>query len=76
MQDAAAAELGLDLGASYLVGNHPTDVGAARAAGATPLFVTTGRAAGRSPPDSVPAFGSLAEAVEAILTASSLPGRR
>jgi D-glycero-D-manno-heptose 1,7-bisphosphate phosphatase len=67
MLEAAAAELRLDLVASYLVGNHPTDVGAARAAGATPLFVTTGRAAGHVPPDGVASFGSLAEAAEAAL---------
>jgi D-glycero-D-manno-heptose 1,7-bisphosphate phosphatase len=50
MLEAAAERFGLDLGASYLIGNHPSDVGAALAAGATPLFVTTGRAAGRRPP--------------------------
>jgi D-glycero-D-manno-heptose 1,7-bisphosphate phosphatase len=67
MLAAAAAELGLDLAASYLVGNHPSDAGAARAAGATPLFVTTGRAAGRPAPEGVRSFGSLAAAAAAIL---------
>lgn len=67
MLEAAAAELGLDLAASYLIGNHPTDAGAARAAGVTPLFVATGQAAGRPPPEGVPVFGSLAEAAAAIL---------
>jgi D-glycero-D-manno-heptose 1,7-bisphosphate phosphatase len=67
MLEAAAAELGVDLGASYLVGNNRSDVGAARAAGATPLFVTTGQAAGRPPPEGVPSFGSLTEAAAAIL---------
>jgi len=76
MLEAAAAELGLDLAASYLVGNHPSDVGAARAAGAAPLFVTTGRAAGRPAPARVPAFGSLVEAAVAILAGSSVRARR
>jgi D-glycero-D-manno-heptose 1,7-bisphosphate phosphatase len=67
MLEAAAAELGLDLAASYLIGNHPTDVGAARAAGATPLFVATGHAAGRPAPEGVPVFGSLAQAARAVL---------
>jgi histidinol-phosphate phosphatase family protein len=37
MLRAAAGRLGLDLEASYLIGNHPSDVAAALAAGATPL---------------------------------------
>jgi D-glycero-D-manno-heptose 1,7-bisphosphate phosphatase len=75
MLEAAAAELGLDLGASYLVGNHPTDAGAARAAGATPLFVATGQAGGRPAPPGVATFGSLVEAVEAILATSGARDR-
>jgi D-glycero-D-manno-heptose 1,7-bisphosphate phosphatase len=67
MLEAAAAELGVDLGASYLVGNHAADVGAAHAAGVTPLFVTTGQAAGRPAPEGVRSAGSLAEAASAIL---------
>jgi D-glycero-D-manno-heptose 1,7-bisphosphate phosphatase len=74
MLAAAAARLGLDLGASYLIGNHPSDVGAAVAAGATPLFVTTGRAAGRPPPAGVAAFGSLAAAAAAVLGDAREPG--
>jgi histidinol-phosphate phosphatase family protein len=67
MLEAAAARLGLDLAASFLVGNHPADVGAAVAAGVTPLFVTTGRAAGRPAPDGVAAFDGLAAAARAVL---------
>ncbi len=67
MLEAAAGDLGLDLTASYLVGNDPVDVGAARAAGAAPVFVTTGQAAGRPPPPSVPALPSLAAAARAVL---------
>jgi D-glycero-D-manno-heptose 1,7-bisphosphate phosphatase len=67
MLRAAARDLGLDLAASYLVGNDPVDVGAARAAGATPLFVITGQAAAWPPPAGVPAFPSLAAATDAVL---------
>lgn len=67
MLQAAAAELGIDLDASYLVGNDASDVGAARAAGVTPLFVTTGQAAGRAAPAGVRRAGSLAAAAAAIL---------
>ena len=74
MLEAAAARLGLDLAASFLVGNHPADVGAAVAAGVTPLFVTTGRAAGRPPPDGVPAFDGLAAAARAVLGAGASAG--
>ena len=74
MLSAAAERLGIDLAASYLVGNDPVDVGAARAAGATPLLVTTGQAAGRPVPDGVVAFASLPEAAGAILAGAILAG--
>jgi D-glycero-D-manno-heptose 1,7-bisphosphate phosphatase len=67
MLEAAATEVGIGLGASYLIGNNSSDVGAARAAGVKPLFVTTGQAAGRPAPQGVRSFGSLAEAAAAIL---------
>jgi histidinol phosphatase-like enzyme len=73
MLQASAGRLGLDLGASYLIGNHPSDVAAALAAGATPLFVTTGRAAGRRPPVGAAAFPSLA-AADAVLQGPREPG--
>jgi histidinol-phosphate phosphatase family protein len=69
MLEAAAARLDLDLAASYLVGNHPTDVGAAVAAGVTPLYVTTGRAAGRPPPAGVAVVADLEAAARAVLGA-------
>ncbi len=75
MLEAAAAELGLDLTASYLVGNDPTDAGAALAAGATPLLVATGHAAGKPAPPGVPSFGSLVEAAQAILAPRELEGQ-
>ena len=67
MLEAAARRLGLELAASFLIGNAPTDVGAAVAAGVTPLFVTTGQAAGRPPPPGVAALDGLAAAVDAAL---------
>jgi D-glycero-D-manno-heptose 1,7-bisphosphate phosphatase len=76
MLEAAAERLDLDLPASFLVGNHPTDVGAAVAAGVTPLFVGTGRAAGSPPPPGVASFAGLEAAVRAVLGRhSGVPGR-
>jgi histidinol-phosphate phosphatase family protein len=73
MLEAAAGRLGLDLAASYLVGNHPTDVGAAVAAGVTPLYVTTGRAAGRPPPPGVAVVADLEAAARAVLDGVGRP---
>jgi len=42
MLKSAARDLDLDLGASWMVGDHPSDAGAARAAGARPIIVRTG----------------------------------
>ena len=67
MLEAAAERLGLDLAASFLVGNHPSDVGAAVAAGVTPLFVATGRAAGGPSPPGVASFADLEAAAGAVL---------
>jgi histidinol phosphatase-like enzyme len=67
MLEAAAERLDLDLAASFLIGNHPTDVGAAVAAGVTPLFVATGHAAGRPPPPGVAAFPDLEAAARTVL---------
>ena len=46
MLEAAAGRLGLDLAASWLIGNHPADVGAAQAAG-VPAAVRDHRPGGR-----------------------------
>jgi D-glycero-D-manno-heptose 1,7-bisphosphate phosphatase len=67
MLESAAERLDLDLPASFLAGNHPTDVGAAVAAGVTPLFVATGQAAGRPPPAGTMAFADLAGAASFVL---------
>ena len=76
MLEAAAGRLGLDLAASFMIGNHPTDVGAAVAAGVTPLFVTTGRAAGRPPPPGVAVVADLEAAARAVLEAGGGAGGR
>jgi D-glycero-D-manno-heptose 1,7-bisphosphate phosphatase len=73
MLEAAADRLGLDLAASFMVGNHPTDVGAAVAAGVTPLYVTTGRATGRPPPAGVAVVADLEAAARAVLEAAVAP---
>jgi histidinol phosphatase-like enzyme len=65
--EAAAERLDLDLAASYLIGNHPTDLGAAVAAGVTPLFVATGWAAGQPSPPGADAFPNLEAAARSIL---------
>ena len=63
---AAAETLGLDLSASWVVGDSDADVGLARAVGARPLRV--GVPAGSEPGDmDVPAFPNLAAAVTHIL---------
>ncbi len=41
----AASEMGLDLGTTYVIGDHETDVRAALAAGARPVQVLSGRGA-------------------------------
>lgn len=76
MLQAAAAALRLDLAASWMIGNHPSDVEAARAAGVTPLYVTTGRASGEPPPAGAAAFPSLGAAAAAILDATVSSGMR
>jgi D-glycero-D-manno-heptose 1,7-bisphosphate phosphatase len=76
MLEAAAERLDLDLGASFMVGNHESDTAAARAAGVRPLFVTTGQAAGRPPPPGVAAVADLAAAVAAVLAAGRPGGTR
>ena len=73
MLEAAAARLGLDLAASYMIGNHPTDVGAAAAAGVTPLYVTTGQAAGRPPPVGIAVADGLEAATRAVLDGTVAP---
>ena len=71
----AARELGVDLGASYFVGDHLTDLEAARAAGCRAILVMTGRGAasadraGRDHPG-VPIVADLGAAADLILGAT------
>jgi histidinol-phosphate phosphatase family protein len=63
MANAAAHALGLDLSASWVVGDRPEDIGLARAVGASAVFLGTGDCHG---PD-VWSFPSLAAATPLIL---------
>ena len=64
---AAAAELGIDLAASWMVGDRWRDVGAGRAAGCATVFIDYGYAERR--PDSPDAtVASLSDAAELILS--------
>lgn len=66
----AAAELGIDLAASVMVGDRWSDIAAGRAAGCRTVFVDHGYDERRpKAPDAV--VGSLAEAVRVILAAAS-----
>jgi D-glycero-D-manno-heptose 1,7-bisphosphate phosphatase len=70
LAERAAAELGFELGAAFVVGDHAADVGLARAIGATGILVRTGHGeeelafgAGR---DADAVVADLAAAVELI----------
>lgn len=66
---AAAAELGLDLQRSFVIGDKPADVGLARAVGATGLLVLTGHGADHrrwAETEGVPVCRDLAAAAEVI----------
>jgi D-glycero-D-manno-heptose 1,7-bisphosphate phosphatase len=71
MLKRAAEELDLDLGASWMVGDHPVDAGAARAAGARAIVVRTGHGllpgAGHDPGPGVIRADDLAAAADVIL---------
>lgn len=63
----AAAERGIDLGESYLIGDRWRDIGAGRAAGCYTIFIDYGhKQDGPNDPDKVVA--SLAEAADFILS--------
>lgn len=64
----AAAELGLDLGRSWLVGDKVSDVEAARAAGVRPILVRTGYGASEeAETDSAEVVDDIGGAIETIL---------
>jgi histidinol-phosphate phosphatase family protein len=69
MLERAQSELGVELAASWVVGDMPSDVELARRAGCRSVFVLTGHGAERRgdiPPD-VPVAADLREAAEIIL---------
>ncbi len=65
----AATDLGIDLAASYMIGDKLADVEAGLAAGCQPLLVRTGYGAGEEGllPVGVPCHDDLGAAVDAIL---------
>jgi len=66
----AAAELGIALTESVLIGDNAPDIGAARAVGVKPALVLTGLGPTQTLLDpSVPRFADLAAAIEALLEA-------
>lgn len=67
---AAAQALGLDLSASWVVGNDSVDIGLAKAVGASPLYVGP---AGCADPE-VASFPDLGAAVEFILGRAAVGG--
>ena len=72
MLKRAAEELDLDLGRSWMVGDHPVDAGAARAAGVRPIVVRTGHGllpgADHDPGPDVLRADDLAAAADLILS--------
>jgi len=71
----AAAEFGIDLAASHMVGDRWRDVAAGRAAGCTTFFIDYGYA--ESDPSGIPhhVVADLAEAAALILASSSSDGQ-
>ena len=65
----AAADLGIDLAASYMIGDKLVDVQAGLAAGCRPLLVRTGYGAAEEGklPAGIPCYDDLRAAAEAIL---------
>ncbi|MCL2094178.1 MAG: HAD-IIIA family hydrolase [Treponema sp.] len=70
----AAAAFNIDLGASFMIGDHPRDAQAGLAAGVKPILVggdstegSHGDRASQAEMQGVPVYGSLLEAVRAIL---------
>jgi D-glycero-D-manno-heptose 1,7-bisphosphate phosphatase len=69
MLTRAAGELGLDLGRSWIVGDHPSDAEAGRRAGARPIIVLSGHTHDHDDelPEGVPVVTDLAAATDLIL---------
>jgi D-glycero-D-manno-heptose 1,7-bisphosphate phosphatase len=74
----AAKDFSIDLASSYMIGDHLSDVEAGLKAGCRPLFVTTGHGQdelSRVPAD-VPCYGSLPDAISAIVDSLADDGER
>jgi len=71
----AAAELGLDLGRSFVIGDKPADLALARAVGATPLLVRTGygRETEAAGPDAARVFADLGAAIRWVVATVAAP---
>jgi histidinol-phosphate phosphatase family protein len=69
MLTRAARELGLDLGRSWIVGDHPSDAEAGRRAGARPIIVLSGHTHDHDDelPEGVPVVADLSAATDLIL---------
>ncbi|HEY6009810.1 MAG TPA: D-glycero-beta-D-manno-heptose 1,7-bisphosphate 7-phosphatase [Geobacteraceae bacterium] len=65
----AAGDFGLDLGASYIIGDKLADIEAGLAAGCRPVLVRTGYGAAEEPqlPEGVPCYDDLPAAVAALV---------
>lgn len=73
LAEAAAAELGLDLARSWVIGDKPSDAGLGLAVGARAVLVATGHGGGDdawAAAHGVPVVASLAEAAALVLGAT------
>jgi len=64
---AAANEYGIDLAASYMIGDRSSDVAAGRAAGCKTVFIDLGYTAEEKPDRADHVVGSVAQAADCIL---------
>jgi D-glycero-D-manno-heptose 1,7-bisphosphate phosphatase len=73
MLEQAAIDFGIDLSASYMIGDKSSDVGAGLAAGCRPVFLMTGSECPEEGiTDGIAVFSGLLEAARAIITNGNL----
>lgn len=73
MLEQAAVDFGIDLSASYMIGDKSTDVAAGLAAGCRSVFLTTGSGGPEEGiTDDIPVFSGLLEAARAIIANGNL----
>jgi D-glycero-D-manno-heptose 1,7-bisphosphate phosphatase len=73
MLEQAAVDFGIDLSASYMIGDKLTDVAAGLAAGCRPVFLMTGSGGPEEGiTDDIPVFSGLLEAARAIIANGNL----